>query len=333
VADRAAPPRVGPGATADANGVLPPNPAEPGRAAPVPPATSNAPATVAARPLPAGFHVRTEAGIHASGWPNQVVSDRDGATMVLIPAGTYIQGRDDGMPEEAPEHKVALAAYYIDQHEVTVRQFKLHLKETGGKPLPARTSAKGEANPSVDDDEFPVMNITAREALAYCDWAGKRLPTEAQWEAAARTPDGRPYPWGANPPVWSRPRTPRQIDPVMSFPLDQSPYGVFDLAGNAWEYTKDFYDPRYYQQFRGQVADNPTGPTSSRSRPPQVVVKGTSKSWLVSGREGLKVDGRFPYVGFRGVLPVEGTTSAPTSPANAPGGGTPPATPGGIVPF
>lgn len=322
-----APPAVGPGGTSEARLDLLPNPADAARS--TPPAATG-PAAVASRLPPAGFRARTEAGLHASGWPNQIVSDRDGATMALVPAGTFLQGRDDGTPEEGPEHKVILGAFYVDQHEVTVRQYAIYLRETGGKAPASKPAAKGEAA-SVEADELPMVNITAREAKAYCDWAGKRLPTEAQWEAAARTTDGRPYPWGSNSPIWGRPRTPRQIDPVMSFPLDQSPYGIFDLAGNAWEYTKDYYDSHYYQQFKGRVADNPTGPAPSRSRTPQVVVKGVSKTWLVSAREGLKADGRFPYVGFRGVLPVEAQTATTTPNPNAPA--SLPTQPGGIIPF
>lgn len=324
-------PAVKPGAPSDASLNLPPNPVEAPRA-PTPAATTTGPAAPAAKPLPAGFRARTEAGLHASGWPNQIVSDRDGATMVFIPAGSYAQGRDGAGPEEAPEHRVELSAYYIDQHEVTLRQFHFYLKETG-KPLPARTATKGAA----ESDDLPAVNVTAREAWAYCEWAGKRLPTEAQWEAAARTPDGRLYPWGSNPPSWARPRAPRQIDPVMSFPLDQSPYGVFDLAGNAWEYVKDWYDPGYYRDLKGQLPPNPTGPSASRSRPPQIVVKGSSKSWIVSAREGIKVDGRFPYVGFRGVLSVEAPSAgSAASTAPATNQGAPPAmraNPGGISPF
>jgi sulfatase modifying factor 1 len=288
---------------------------------------------IAAKPVPAGFRAVSEAGVHSSGWPNQISSDRDGAIMALIPAGTYLQGRDDGESDEGPEHKVVLGAYYVDQHEVTVRQYNLYVKETGKKPTKPRT-AKGEADAPPSSEDLPVANVTWTEAKAYCDWAGKDLPTEAQWEAAARTTDGRLYPWGSAPPTWSRPRAPRQVDPVMSYPLDQSPYGVFDLSGNVWEYTRDWFDSKYYQTLKGQTVDNPAGPTSSRSRPPQVVVKGGGKGWFAPWRDGIKVDTRAPYVGFRGVLAVEGPSSAgsPPPPAKAPGA-TPPPNKNGIVPF
>ncbi len=322
-------PAVKPGSASLARVDLPANPAEPPRIT-TPGPTPGAP-MVPVKPIPAGFHARTEAGISPSGWPNQITSDRDGATMVLVPAGSFVQGRDNGPPEEAPEHKVNLATFYIDQHEVTVGQFETYLKETGKQP-PSKFSPRPQAKPG-EADNLPAVNITVREAKAYCEWAGKYLPTEAQWEAAARTTDGRPHPWGADPPKWDRERAPRQVDPIMSFPLDQSPYGVFDLAGNVWEFTKDYYDPNYYYQFKGRVADNPVGPAKPLRSPSQVAVKGVSKAWLASGREGLRVDSRFPFVGFRGVLPVEFSSTPST---NAPGANAPgamPATSGGIVPF
>ncbi len=136
-------PAVKPGAPALARLDLPSNPAEAPRA-PVPGPTPNA-TTVPPKPIPAGFHARTEAGISPSGWPNQIVSDRDGAIMVLVPGGSFIQGRDNGAPEEAPEHKVTLGSFYADQHEVTVRQYALYLRETGGKPPLVHPKPKGEA--------------------------------------------------------------------------------------------------------------------------------------------------------------------------------------------
>jgi len=326
--DASAPSTVAPGGTGVAQLQLPPNPAETGS----PVGTSApTPAGVTARPLPAGFRARTEAGLHTTGWPHQIVSDRDGAVMVLVPGGKFRQGRDDGTPDEGPEHDVSLGTFYADQHEVTVRQYNLHLRETGRKPAgTARVGAKVESETPAD--ELPVVNVTAREAKAYCEWAGKRLPTEAQWEAAARTTDGRLYPWGSNSPTWSRPRAPRQIDPAMSYPLDMSPYGAFDLAGNAWEWTRDWFDSKYYLTLRGQVVTNPEGPASSRARPPQLVVKGGSKGWFAPWREGLKVDTKLPYLGFRGVLDVDGPPGQASPAANAPAS-TRPANSDGVVPF
>jgi len=164
---------------------------------------------------------------------------------------------------------------------------------------------------------MPKVMVSANEARSYAEWCGKRLPTEAQWEMAARTSDGRMHPWGMDPPSWDKPRPPRQVGQVMAFANDVSPFRVFDLAGNAWEWTSDWYDSRYYQQFRNSTAINPTGP-ERRPRTQQLVVKGGSERWVASWREGRKPETRLPYLGFRCVLPVEtqGTTpAAPGGPA------------------
>ena len=193
---------------------------------------------VPTKPLPSGFHIEPDSGVHTSGWPYQIVSDRDGAVMVLVPGDTFTLGRNDGTPDEGPAHQVKLSTYYIDQHEVTNRQYELYLKETGRK---RSTKAAAKDAPKTRTEEDPVTNVSMLEAKAYCDWAGKSLPTEAQWEAAARSTDSRLYPWGSSEPTWSKPRVPNQIDPVNTYPLDQSPYGPIDMAGNAWEWTTDWF--------------------------------------------------------------------------------------------
>lgn len=319
---------------AQANLVPPANPAEPPRT-PTPEPAPSPGQEKPTRPLPKGFRQRPGSDVHASGWPLEIVGDRDGAPMVFVAGAEFIQGRDDADAAEGPAHKVTLGSFYIDKHEVTVRQFNLYQKEDGKARDRVRHLARDPALASVDsEDDRPVVLVTAREASDFCYWAGKRLPTEAQWEAAARTPDGRFYPWGTSPPKWSKPRAPRQIDPVMSFPDDASPYGALDLAGNAWEWTKDWYDPRYYQQFRSAPANNPTGPLN-RPRSQQLVVKGSAKDWVVSRREGIKFDARMPYLGFRGALQVEGPGNAfepPPAPGQpAPPGGQPAG--GSSVPF
>lgn len=271
------------------------------------------------RPLPAGYRMREGTRIHSSGWPNEIIADRDSGLMVLIPGGTFTMGRDDGEPSEGPSHKVTMTAYYIDQHEVTVRQFSQFEKASGKRPERTRALSKLEDNASQSED-FPVVMVTARDCDEYAQWAGKQLPTEAQWEFAARGTDGRIYPWGTDAPQWAKPRKPRQIDPVNSFSIDVSPFGISDMAGNAWEWTRDWYDPRYHHQFRNGPVTNPTGP-ATRPRSNQLTIRGTAKNWTVTKRDGLKSDTRLPYLGFRCVLPLEGQGNAqapPQAPRNAP---------------
>jgi formylglycine-generating enzyme len=282
-------------------------------------------AAIATRPVPAGFQANLQAGVHESGWPLVINCVRDGAAMVLVPGGTFTMGNNEGLPPERPAHEVRLSTFYIDQHEVTNHQFRIFLKEAkyhGQPPGKWLTDEKARADP----ETLPVTHVNFHDANAYAGWAGKQLPTEAQWEMAARSIESRRFPWGNDPARWSRPRTVRQIDDVMSFPEDVSAYGVFDMAGNAQEWTKDWYDSKYFQQIAKTAAENPTGPsTRPRSKELPVVVKGGSKSWTLSYREGMPYDKRLAHVGFRCVLSVEGPTGAPPTGA-APG--QPPGAPG-----
>jgi formylglycine-generating enzyme required for sulfatase activity len=281
-------------------------------------------ADVPPRPLPDGFRARPEAGVHPSGWPLEITCDHDGAAMVLVPGGTFRMGRDDGPPQERPAHKVTVSPYYIDQHEVTLRQYRLFAIATGRK-LPAEIESDSQADPAL-----PMVQVSAREAKDYADWCSKSLPTEAQWELAARTTDGRVHPWGPGPPDWGRPRKPGQIDPVMSFPLDLSPYGAFDLAGNAREWTADWYDSRYYQQFLRTVPVDPLGPAKGSSRGASLTIKGGSPTWDCSWRADMRPEARLPDLGFRCVLWL---TPKPASAPPAQQAPNAPRTAPGVVPF
>ena len=296
-------------------------------------------ASVAApsKPMPRGFRVRPGSKINPSGWPLEIVGDRDGAPMILVPGGTFTLGRDDGESSEAPAHRVTLGTYYIDLHEVTVRQFDLFAKQAGPRRdrdralVKEREKSKDKegADDGAGSEDSPVVMVSARDAKDYATWAGKFLPTEAQWEAAARSPDGRLFPWGNDPPA-GKARKSRQVEPIRSFPLDVCPYGAFDLAGNAWEWTKDWYDPHYFETLKNGVADNPLGPAKVKSE--QLTVKGGASNWVVTKREGLKWTTRLPYVGFRCVIQVEGPGNV-FEPPPAKGQSTPP--PGGlnVIPF
>ena len=278
--------------------------------APAPTEVLAQPAAVAARSLPPGFRARPRAGVHASGWPQEIVCERDGATLSLVPGGVFVQGRDDGRPEERPAHRVRLSSYYVDRHEVTARQF---------------AAFRQRANAVADDR--PAVEVSLEDARAYARWAGRSIPTEAQWEMAARATDARIHPWGNAPPAFPATRKPRQVEPVMSYPGDQSPYGVFDLAGNAWEWTSDWFDANAYDAFNGQEPVNPTGPARGAGRLPEVVVKGGSTNYDASWRTGMRPDATLPYLGFRCVLNVG---DEPSAPALQPGGNDSPTV---TVPF
>jgi formylglycine-generating enzyme required for sulfatase activity len=162
--------------------------------------------------------------------------------MVYIPPGDFVQGSDMRHDDEGPEHTVYLDGYYIDKYEVTNLQYERFVKATG-YPKPVHwftgTYPKGKAY-------HPVIYVDWFNAKAYCEWAGKRLPTESEWEKAARGTDAREFPWGnefseemGNVPDLGMGST----MPVGSFEKGKSPYGLYDMTGNVWEWTEDWYKP------------------------------------------------------------------------------------------
>lgn len=162
--------------------------------------------------------------------------------MVLIPAGEFTMGSNDWWPKSGPEHKRNLDAFHIDKYEVTNRKYKAFVDATGYNP-PDNWENNKIPNGKVN---HPVVYVSWFDADAYCRWEGKRLPTEAEWEKAARGADKRTFPWGdkfsrdrANTPQYGKEDT----MPVGSFENGKSPYGVYDMAGNVWEWTADWFKP------------------------------------------------------------------------------------------
>jgi formylglycine-generating enzyme required for sulfatase activity len=155
--------------------------------------------------------------------------------MVLVPAGTYVIGRNDGDPIEVPQHTVKLDAFFIDRTEVTNAQYLKFIDTTSRRP-PAEW--KGGA-PKSGQGNLPVTGVSWQDAADYAAWVGKRLPTEAEWEAAARGSEGRRYPWGQE---WKPGVTnigTKAIGEVGQLKEGASPFGVLDLIGNVWEWTAD----------------------------------------------------------------------------------------------
>lgn len=204
--------------------------------------------------------------------PKKVITWRtDGARMMLIPTGSFEMGDnfDEGDANEQPVHKVELDAFYMDAQEVTVEQFKKFVDESGHK-----YSRWNEVEKYSPDDKHPMVYVTWNDAVSYCKWAGKRLPTEAEWEYAARGGlAGKQYPWGdrithdyanysgmGGKDPWDNPKDKwdNQTAPVRSF--ESNGYGLYDMAGNVLEWCADWYNSDYYGS---SPAKNPKGPDSS----------------------------------------------------------------------
>ena len=188
---------------------------------------------------------------------------KDGSEVVLVPAGPFAMG-SDADPHARPAHKVELGAYYLGRLEVTNRQFKRFLRESGYQVVAPRWDVYDEPG----REDYPVVHVSWFDAVAYCQWAGMRLPSEAEWEKAARGPKGWKYPWG---PTWDRNRcnnmamddpallkkmveldAERGTTPVGSFPSGASPYGVLDLLGNAVEWCSSKYKDYPYRATDGR---------------------------------------------------------------------------------
>ena len=190
--------------------------------------------------------------------PLLVPGDRSAATpapqaSVLVPAGWFVMGQNEGRRSNQPQRMVYVDTFVIDRTEVTVAEYASFAQETGYQPsgVPSIVGAPAE---------MPVTGVLWRDADAYCRWLGKRLPTEAEWEKAARGTDGRRYPWGDE---WDPSRANTQEGghgspvPVGSLPQGASPYGVLDMAGNVAEWVGDTFDPDYYA-YGPDI--NPSGP-------------------------------------------------------------------------
>jgi iron(II)-dependent oxidoreductase len=197
---------------------------------------------------------------------------------VRIAAGSYMLGSEQGLADERPAHRVALEEFWIDRHEVTNAQFAAFLQASGvpaGDPrLRENTRAPDRRTwVALDDAEsriseangrfavepgyerHPVNEVTWNGARAYCSWRGARLPTEAEWEAAARGREGRIFPWGSEPPTAQRAvfaRRSNETEPVGARPAGATPEGVHDLAGNVAEWTSTLYRPYPYRAGDGR---------------------------------------------------------------------------------
>lgn len=247
---------------------------------------------------------------------NTAINEADGAELVYVPAGTFIRGSESehAGSDERPVQDIHLDGYWIYKHPVTVGQFKAYLEAQGREFTP--TWGQGPTyrglDPDADENDYMVFTNWF-EADSYAQWAGGALPTEAEWEKAARGTDGREFPWGNE---WDPSRTvsmentwhvfyedrfTRGFRPVHTLPEGASPYGVMHMGGNAWEWVADWYRNQYYSVSPDR---NPVGPNSGNLK----VVRGGSSlyDWrfirsAARMAQPPEVDGWTP-TGFRMVI-------------------------------
>ncbi len=227
--------------------------------------------------------------------------------MVYVPKGYFQMGTASGRDDEKPMHFVYTSAYFIDKYEVSNADYMAFVEATG------------HAKPQYWQDEkfnqpdFPVVGVSWYDAMAYAEWKGRRLPTEAEWEKAARGNDGRLWPWGNK---WDQgfyfyfvnisgdQDNYPQTAPVNYYQSGISPFGLFNTSGNVWEWCLDWYDRQYYRTSPEVNPDGPKGPLKMK------VLRGGS--WI-NDLDGVQVVHRarnFPSLkneiyGFRTVLPVQ----------------------------
>lgn len=214
------------------------------------------PVTATSTPLPAATVTPTP----TLGVGSTRVSSKDEMTMVYIPAGVFLMGSDDGDYDESPVHEVYLDAFWIDKHEVTHDQYSKFMESAEHED-----ATYGEVRVS-----RPETYATWSDAQAYCEWAGRRLPTEAEWEKAARGGlEGKKYPWGDEDPVCDDRAengaqfTDCEFGTVTVKSFSGNGYGAMDMAGNVYEWVSDWYDSGYYEN---SPAENPQGPASGEYR-------------------------------------------------------------------
>jgi serine/threonine-protein kinase len=246
-------------------------------------------------------------------------------TMVCVPGGSFQMGSEEGPDNEQPVHTVTLDACWLDQTEVTNAQYAAFLNARGNQSEGGATwldisdedsliaGTEGNYQPVEGYADHPVIEVSWYGAQAYCQWAGGQLPSEAQWEYAARGPEALVYPWGND---WREAVANCTEDdckdgyettaPVGSFPEGASWVGAQDMAGNVWEWVADWYAEDYYSQ---APENNPPGPTEGQHK----VLRGgawNSDTDNVRSADRSRVEPSITnyYVGFRCLLPQPLTT-------------------------
>jgi formylglycine-generating enzyme required for sulfatase activity len=234
----------------------------------VPANTAQASAIYTPLPTNTSTPAPTQTLISATPTPDPMtLFGKDGATLLYVPEGEYSMGSDNSETDEAPFHTVFLDAFWIDKTEVTVRMYSVCV-DAGVCKEP--TNKKSFSHPvyygNTEFENYPVIYVDWNMAKTYCEWAGRRLPTEAEWEKAARGTTANEYPWGNAAPstdLLNYNRNVGDTTDVEKYLDGKSIYGALNMAGNVWEWVNDWYDEAYYQSSDSM---NPLGPDSDTSR-------------------------------------------------------------------
>jgi formylglycine-generating enzyme required for sulfatase activity len=224
------------------------------------------------------------------------ISPKDGMTLVCVPAGEFTMGSQNGSDDEQPVHAVTLDAYWIDQTEVTNAMVR--------KCVRAKQCSHPDGDPyyiSSTTRQHPVAHVSWEDANAYCTWVGRRLPTEAEWEKAARGVDGRTYPWGDQTPDCTLANYGGcfgQKSAVGSYPAGASPYNALDMAGNVWEWVADWYGADYYTS---QLEwNNPLGPATGDAHSMRGGFWSGDEAFMRASVRSRHISSdRYDYIGFR----------------------------------
>lgn len=201
-------------------------------------------------------------------YPPQIT--QKGAVMLLIPAGSFTMGSNNGNDDEKPPHTVTLSAFYMDKYEVSNALYKACMNANACS-APAERSSYSRSSYYYNSqfDNYPVIYVNWYQAKSYCLWRGGDLPSEAEWEYAARGTDGRIYPWGNQIDKTRANYNGSDTTSIDNIVAGESPFGLYNMAGNVWEWVNDWYDGSYYQS---SPSINPQGPSTGLNR----IVRGGS---------------------------------------------------------